>query len=360
MIAPPDTRSECIAPPERIAVVSDAWFPQINGVVRVMETVRTKLVARGHTVEVIAPNRFRTLPCPSYPEIDLALFPGRRLAAMLIKFRPEAIHIATEGPLGQAARKWCRYNKIPFTTAYHTKFPEYVHARTRLPLNWLYAFMRRFHAPSSAVLAPSPSVYRELSGRDFTNVKAWSHGVDAETFRPQAKSFLNLPRPVHMFVGRLAVEKNLPGFLDLDLPGSKVVVGNGPDRARLIAAYPEAHFFTANGDDELSRYFAAADVFVFPSRTDTFGLTMLEALASGVPVAAFPVTGPLDVLGLSGPGETEVGCLNVDLARAAACALDKSADACRTYAQQFTWDRVVEEFLSFLHPIQQPLSGPQV
>lgn len=339
--------------PMRIALVTDAWRPQINGVVRVLETVLERIAARGHTVEVLAPDRFNTVPCPSYPEIPLSLFAGRRMAALLGGFQPDAVHIATEGPLGLAARAWCRRRKSPFTTAYHTKFPEYVHARTRLPLDWLYAQMRRFHQPSSSVLAPSPSVYRELTARAFVNVQPWSHGVDAEVFQPRGKDFLDLPRPIHMFVGRVAIEKNLPAFLDLALPGSKVVVGSGPDRGMLIRRYPDAHFLIADGDGELARYFSAADVFVFPSRTDTFGLTMLEALACGVPVAAFPVTGPIDVLGLSGAGETAFGCLDDDLAEAAARALGKPVEACRAHALGFSWERVTDEFLSFLAPISR-------
>tara|TARA_R110000868_G_scaffold330273_1_gene591218 strand:- start:6719 stop:7801 length:1083 start_codon:yes stop_codon:yes gene_type:complete len=336
---------------QRIAIVTDAWFPQINGVVRVLDSVRKELIALGHSVQMITPDRFRTVPCPSYPEIPLALFPGRKMSKILFKAQPTAIHIATEGPLGLAVRRWCLRRNVPFTTAYHTKFPEYVHARTRLPLSWLYWVMRRFHGPSSNVLTPSPSVYRELTAHGFRNAKEWAHGVNAEIFWPREKSFLSLPRPIHLFIGRTAVEKNLPAFLSLDLPGSKVVVGDGPQRNELIKTYPDAHFFIATGDDELARYYSAADVFVFPSRTDTFGLTMLESLACGVPVAAFPVTGPLDVLGMNQAGETGFGCLNPDLSKAAHLALGKSADACRAHALGFSWNRVAKEFLAALAPI---------
>ncbi|MCP5370827.1 MAG: glycosyltransferase family 1 protein [Hyphomicrobiales bacterium] len=336
--------------PRRIVIVSDAWYPQINGVVRVLDTLRLRLEARGHTVEILAPDRFRAVPCPTYPEIPLCILPGRRLGRLLADFAPQAVHIATEGPLGMAARAWCRRRGHPFTSAYHTKFPEYVHARTRLPLPWLYAAMRRFHAPSSAVLAPSPSVYRELTAQAFANVRPWSHGVDAQVFQPRGKNYLDLPRPIHLFVGRLAVEKNLPAFLSLDLPGSKVVVGSGPQRDELMRAFPDAHFRQARGDGELARYFSAADVFVFPSRTDTFGLTMLEALACGVPVAAFPVTGPLDVLGLDGPGETPAGCLDADLAGAVRRARAKDPADCRAHALEFSWERVVDQFLAHLAP----------
>lgn len=332
----------------RIALVSDAWHPQINGVVRVLESVRRDLAQRGHDVAVIAPGEFRTVPCPSYPEIPLSILPGKRMAERLSAFRPHAVHIATEGPLGWAARRWCNRRGFPFTTAYHTKFPEYVHARTGVPVSLLYRGMRWFHGPSSAVLAPSPSVYRELTAHGFENARLWSHGVDAEVFRPRGKDFLALPRPIHLFVGRVAVEKNVPAFLGLDLPGSKVVVGDGPLRESLIRAYPDAHFLIARGDEELARYFSAADVFVFPSRTDTFGLTMLESLACGVPVAAFPVTGPRDVLGLGGAGDTVAGCLDEDLGAAARRALTKSPEACRAHARKFSWTQVADEFLSVL------------
>ena len=293
------------------------------------------------------PSGFSTLPCPSYPEIPLSLFPKTRLAAMLEEFKPDAVHLATEGPLGWAGRGWCLARGLPFTTAYHTKFPEYVRARTGVPLSWPYALMRRFHGAAAANLCPSPSVFRELRAQGFTGAVEWSHGVDTETFRPRGKDFLDLPRPIFMYVGRVAVEKNLPAFLSLDLPGTKVVVGDGPARAGLIRRFPEAHFQIVNGDDELSRAFSAADAFVFPSLTDTFGLVMLEALASGVPVAAFPVPGPLDVV-----GNAPVGVLDHDLAAAAVKALGISPQLCRDHAQRFSWQTVAREFLGHLRPFE--------
>lgn len=335
---------------DRIAIVSDAWFPQINGVVRVLDTLKHHLTDRGYQVEIFAPDRFRTIPCPTYPEIPLAILPGRTLPGMLENFDPEVIHIATEGALGIAAKKWCLKNSIPFTTAYHTKFPEYVHARFGLPLSWLYGAMKKFHKESSSVLAPSPSVYRELVGKGFANVRAWSHGVDEQAFYSRGKDYLDLPRPIHMYVGRVAIEKNLEAFLKLDLEGSKVIVGSGPARDDLRKKYPDAHFFIAHGDDELSKYFSAADVFVFPSLTDTFGLTMIEALACGVPVAAFPVTGPLDVLGLDKAGETDVGCLDDDLVTAIERAKGKTSEACRAHALKHTWHQVTDEFLNWVQP----------
>jgi glycosyltransferase involved in cell wall biosynthesis len=335
----------------RIALLTDAWSPQENGVVRVLATLHGRLSALGHPLLVVSPDQFRTVPCPTYPEIRLAVGAGREVGRRLDAFAPEAVHIATEGPLGMAGRAHCLKRSWPFTTAYHTKFPEYINARSGLPLAWLYAWVRRFHGPAAAVLAPSPSIYRELEERRFCNVHLWSHGVDTAVFRPRPRDFFGLSRPIHLYVGRVTMEKNLPAFLDLDLPGSKVVVGNGPQREVLMRRYRNAHFHIARGDDELSRCYAAADVFVFPSRTDTFGLVMLEALASGVPVAAFPVTGPLDVFGLAEAGESEIGCLSENLAEAAARALGKAPERCRAHALKFSWDTVVGQFLDALRPI---------
>ncbi|RAU21410.1 alpha-mannosyltransferase [Paramagnetospirillum kuznetsovii] len=332
----------------RIAMVTDAWTPQRNGVVRVLSSLISGLDSMGHTVKVMEPSAFASIPCPSYPEIPLALFPKSKLAAMLDEFRPDAVHLATEGPLGWAGRAWCLRHKLPFTTAYHTKFPEYVQARTKVPLSWPYAVMRRFHGKAAATLCPSPSVFRELRQRGFGGAVEWSHGVDSETFRPQGKDFFDLPRPIFMYVGRVAVEKNLPAFLGLDLPGTKVVVGDGPARAGLMKCFPDVHFRIVDGDAQLSAAFSAADVFVFPSLTDTFGLVMLEALASGVPVAAFPVTGPLDVI-----GDAPVGILSHDLKAAALQALHLDPGECRRHAARFSWVRVASEFLGHLRPIMR-------
>ncbi|CCG07098.1 glycosyltransferase family 4 protein [Pararhodospirillum photometricum] len=338
----------------RITIVTDAWHPQPNGVVRVNDTLRQTLERRGHEVQIVEPSLFRTVPCPTYPDIPLAVLPGRKVAAMITEFHPDAIHIATEGPLGLAARGLCRRRGWPFTTAYHTKFPEYIAQRTRLPLKHLYALMRWFHGPSAAVLCPSPSVQRDLAARGFTNARAWSHGVDTELFHPQPKDFLDLPRPIYLYVGRITVEKNLPAFLDLDLSGSKVVVGTGPQREALEKRYPQVHFRTAFGDRELSRYFASGDVFVFPSTTDTFGLVMLEAMASGVPVAAFPVTGPRDVIGTS-----RAGIMDTDLRAAALAAIKIDPAQARAHALTFSWDRVADEFLGFLAPLPGHARAPE-
>ncbi|WP_431855260.1 glycosyltransferase family 4 protein [Azospirillum sp.] len=326
-----------------ILIVTDAWHPQVNGVVRTIATVRAELEAMGQTVEVIGPDRFRTVPMPSYPEIRLALGAGRRLAWMVEALRPDCIHIATEGPLGFAARRWCLKRGVPFTTAYHTRFPEYVRDRLPVPLALSYAVVRRFHRPSSAVMVATPSIERDLRARGFGNIRRWTRGVDTELFRPRAKGFLDLPRPVALYVGRVAVEKNLEEFLKLDLPGTKVVVGDGPARADLEARYPGVVWVGAKHGEELAQHYAAADVFVFPSRTDTFGLVLLEALASGVPVAAYPVPGPLDVVDGSG-----AGCLDEDLKRAVEGALAIPPERCRDHALTFSWRRSAEQFLGNL------------
>jgi len=328
-----------------ILIVTDAWHPQVNGVVRTIATVRTELEAMGHTVEVIGPDRFRTIPLPTYPEIRLALGAGRRLGAMIEALNPDCIHIATEGPLGFAARRYCLRHAVPFTTAYHTRFPEYVRDRVPIPLALGYAVVRRFHRPSAAVMVATASIERDLTRRGFTNIRRWTRGVDTVLFRPRPKDFLDLPRPIALYVGRVAVEKNLEEFLALDLPGSKLVVGDGPARADLAQRYPGVIWAGAKHGEELAKHYAAADVFVFPSRTDTFGLVLLEALASGVPVAAYPVPGPLDVVDGSG-----AGCLDEDLKRAVEGALRLPPERCREHALNFSWRRSAEQFLANLRP----------
>ncbi len=337
----------------RIAIVSDAWRPQINGVVRTIETIVKLLQAEGHEVEVFGPDRFRTLPCPTYPEIRLSLFPSARLHHMLKLFAPDAIHLVTEGPLGWAARAFCRKRGIPFTTAYHTRFPEYVRARIRVPVAWSYAFVRRFHAPSAAVLVVAQSIRDELAARGFTNLVPWSRGVDIAAFRPQPREELEDARPIWLYAGRLAVEKNIKAFLDLELPGTKWVVGGGPQMKDLQRRYKEARFFGSVDTDELSHRYAQADCFVFPSRTDTFGLVMVEALASGVPVAGYPVPGPLDVV-----TTPKVGALNEDLRAACLAAIDCDPVDCRAHAETFTWARCATQFRDTLRPIPRSTWQP--
>ena len=336
----------------RILLVTDAWPPQVNGVVRTLQRVTAECAALGHEIEVIGPDQFRTVPCPTYPEIRLALRPGRRLAERLDRFRPDGIHIATEGPLGVAARRLCLRRGLPFTTSYHTRFPEYVAARFPVPLRLGYALMRWFHAPSSAVMVATRTIRDDLTARGFRNVREWSRGVDTEQFRPDLEPALDLPRPVHLYVGRVAIEKNLEAFLDLPLSqGTKLVVGDGPQLAELKAGYPAVRFAGAKFGEELARHYAAGDVFVFPSRTDTFGLVLLEALASGLPVAAYPVPGPLDVIGSSG-----CGVLDEDLGAAVERALTIPRERCRAHALQFSWRACAEQFLDNLQPVRRVAS----
>ena len=334
--------------PVKILIVSDAWKPQVNGVVRTLATVREELVGMGHAVEVVGPDRFLTIPAPSEPQIRLAVFPGRKLRRIVDAFAPDAIHIATEGPLGLAARRLCLRRGWPFTTAFHTRFPEYLKARLGVPERMTWALMRRFHRPSAAVLTATASLREELVARGFANVAAWTRGVDLGLFRPRERGTLNLPRPVFLYVGRVAVEKNIEAFLSLDLPGTKVVVGDGPQRAALERRFPDAHFLGAKFGEELASAYAEADVFVFPSLTDTFGLVIVEALACGTPVAAYPVTGPKDVI-----DGAPVGVLDNDLGAAALAALGIDRAACRRFAEGFSWRRTAEMLLERLAPIDR-------
>lgn len=331
----------------RILIASDAWLPQVNGVVRSLDTVRQGLIHHDHTVEMVTPDRFRTIPCPTYPEIRLAVLPGAKTASLIEAFRPDAIHIATEGPLGQAARKHCLQMGYPFTTAYHTRFPEYIHARCRFPLSWSYAHLRAFHNAGKRIMVATQTIEDDLRTRGFNNIVRWTRGVDTELFHPRDKSFLDWPRPISVFVGRVAIEKNIEAFLKLDIPGTKMIVGDGPARAHLEAAYPEAKFVGSKEGEDLARHFAAADVFVFPSRTDTFGLVLLEALASGLPVAAYPVPGPLDVI-----GDAPVGVLSENLEDAVKKALQIDPVLCRQHAEGFSWERSVEQFFANLYPFR--------
>ncbi len=331
----------------KLLLVTDAWAPQVNGVVRTLESVAERLRARGNAVDVVHPGLFNTVPCPTYPEIRLAALPGRKLRRLADESAPDAIHVATEGPLGIAARRYCVARGLPFTTSFHTRFPEYIHARCRLPVAWTYRAMRWFHGRAARVMVATRSVEDELRAHGFTNTVRWSRGVDTELFRPRPEA-LPFAQPIHLYVGRVALEKNIEPFLRLDLPGTKVVVGDGPQRRALEARYPDVRFLGAKHGEELARAYAAADVFVFPSRTDTFGLVMLEALASGVPVAALPVPGPLDVIGDSG-----VGVLDEDLAAACRRARDIPRGQCRDFARKHSWDACAELFASHLERIER-------
>jgi glycosyltransferase involved in cell wall biosynthesis len=330
----------------RIVIVTDAWSPQINGVVRTLQSVRRELEMLGHVVEVIGPDRFVTLPCPTYPEIRLAMVAPRTVGRLIADFGPDAIHIATEGPLCLAARTWCLRQGLSFTTAYHTNFPDYVHSRTGLSADWFWPYFRWFHAPASAVLASTPSIRAELRKAGIGQTLHWGRGVDLAQFSaegPAHPAFADLPRPILIHVGRVAVEKNIEAFLSLDTPGSKVVVGDGPARAMLEARFPQARFLGLLQGETLASAYRGADCLVFPSRTDTFGLVMIEALASGTPVAAYPVMGPVDVL------TDAVGAMDERLETAVGRALTLDRAACAAYGQQYTWRRSALEFLSSLH-----------
>jgi glycosyltransferase involved in cell wall biosynthesis len=336
----------------RILIVTDAWYPQVNGVVRTLSTVGEELRRGGDIVEFVTPAEFRSIPCPTYPEIRLAIAGPRVIARRIEAFQPDAVHIATEGPLGFLARRYMRKHALPFTTSFHTRFPEYIHARARLPLRLSYAGLRWFHRPAARVMPPTPSVLRDLEARGFRNLAQWTRGVDTDLFRPGPKPTwaANLAGPVMLYVGRLAVEKGLPDFLSLDRPGTKLVIGDGPARAGLERAHPEVQFMGAQFGEELAAAYRAADVFVFPSRTDTFGLVMLEALASGVPVAAYPVMGPIDVIGPAVGGPDSIGCLNDDLGLAIDQALPASRRTCRTFAEGFSWAACAALFRRHLAP----------
>ncbi len=333
----------------RILIVSDAWTPQVNGVVRTLSTVTDEMRAMGLTVDVVGPDRFKTIPMPSYPEIRLAIRPGKMLARIIEEFAPDALHIATEGPLGMAARSYAKRHGLAFTTAFHTRFAEYLKARTGIPEFLTYAWLRRFHGAGAAVMVATQSLREELSARGFKHVRPWSRGVDLAAFHPEPKEDWNLPRPIFAYVGRVAVEKNLKAFLELDLPGSKLVVGDGPQRKALERDFPEAHFAGARFGAELAAAYAGADVFVFPSRTDTFGLVVLEALASGLPVAAYPVTGPKDILGES---PVPVGALDEDLRKACIAALEVDRANCRPFAETYSWRACAERFMDNLVPVK--------
>jgi glycosyltransferase involved in cell wall biosynthesis len=338
----------------KILVATDAWHPQVNGVVRTLGHVAREARTSGAELEFLGPDQFWTLPMPSYPEIRLALVAPGDIERRIERLRPDAIHVATEGPLGHAMRRVCLRRGLPFTTSFHTRFPDYLAERLPLAGRWTsevtWAWLRRFHSAGAAVLAATPTLAFELATRGFKNVKLWPRGVDATLFRPRVGPDLKLQRPIFLTVGRLAVEKNLEAFLKLDLPGTKLVVGDGPARNALARKYPNAVFLGSRSGEALAQIYAAADVFVFPSRTDTFGLVLLEALASGVPVAAFPAAAPRDVI-----GEANVGVLDADLQRACLAALECPRQDCRDFALRMTWAESARIFLE--HVVEAARSG---
>jgi glycosyltransferase involved in cell wall biosynthesis len=336
----------------RVLIATDAWQPQINGVVRSLEYLASEAPSLGADVAFLSPNDFRTMPLPGYREIRLALARPDAVRRAISQARPDAVHIATEGPIGWITRHVCRSEGYPFTTSYHTRFPEYLAARLPVPLSWSYAALRRFHNSGTGTMVGSPTLAQDLTAHGFRNLMPWSRGVDADLFRPRPTRPLAFPGPVFLFVGRLAVEKNIESFLLLDLPGSKVVVGDGPLRANLAAKFPNVHFLGVRTGEGLAEVYVSADVFVFPSLTDTFGIVILEALACGLPIAAFPVMGPRDVIGKSG-----CGCLDRDLRRAALEALDISQERCRAYALTFTWRHSVRQFLNNIRQARSVFTG---
>lgn len=323
----------------KVVIVTDAWAPQVNGVVRTLSKTIEHLQQMGISVETITPQQFKTFPCPTYSSIRLAVLPYRKVAKLLTEYDANAVHIATEGPLGMAARRWCLRYKIQFTTSYHTQFPEYVRLRLPIPVSWTYAWLRRFHRPAVHTLVPTPSQRQRLNEHGFDRVAVWGRGVDTDIFSADNPQQIDLPRPIFVNMGRVAVEKNIEAFLQLDLPGSKLVIGEGPDLAMLQKRYPEVTFIGAKYGKELAAWLAGCDAFVFPSRTDTFGLVILEAMACGLPVAAYPVTGPVDII-VAG----ETGSLNSDLQLAALQAVNIPKAHCLAFAQQHTWQQCTAVF----------------
>lgn len=328
-------------------LVSDAWEPQINGVVRTYQRLIGDLRDAGWQVTVIHPGEFRCVPLPSDPHIPIAVNVWPRLTRRLKELRPDYLHLATEGPLGMTARKWCGFHNYQFTTSFHTKFPEFIQERMGIPLFLTYALARWFHRRASVMLVPTPSLMTYLKKRGFKRCKQWTHGVDAEKFHPSKRMDLGYAKPVALYVGRVAVEKNLEAFLSLEMPGTKLIVGEGPGREELEKKFPSAHFLGAKYGEELAGLFASADVFVFPSRTDTFGLVLLESLASGTPIAGYPVTGPIDVA-----NDERVGGISEDLGTAIEHALKCSREECRKYAEQFSWDEAERIFVESLVPMR--------
>ena len=323
----------------RVLVATDAWHPQVNGVVRTYERLALEAGKLGFEVVFLVPSAFHTLPCPTYPEIKLALAGPRAIAAQIEQAKPDFIHIATEGPIGVMTRRYCRKTRHPFTTSYHTRFPEYVSARLPVPESWCYALQRRFHNGAAATFVATKSMASDLEAKGFERLMLWSRGVDTELFKPRSVRQFG-KKPVFLYVGRIAVEKNIKAFLDLDLPGRKVVVGSGPQEAELKRLYPDVLFAGPKEGEDLARAYSSADVFVFPSLTDTFGLVLLEALASGLPVAAFPVNGPRDVI-----TEPKAGVLSDDLRGAAMQALALDRKDARALALRYSWEHSTQQFI---------------
>ena len=340
----------------RILIATDAWHPQVNGVVRTLTSLARAAATLGAEIEFLTPQGFPSMGVPTYPGLRVALPNSGEIARRIEAAAPEAIHIATEGPIGWWVRAYCRRHGLAFTTSYTTRFPEYVSVRTGIPVSWGYAVMRHFHNAATVTMVATNSLRQELAGRGFTRLGAWTRGVDTKLFNPDDPAKLDFPRPIFMTVGRVAVEKNLQAFLSLDLPGTKVVIGDGPQKAELERRFPDAKFLGEKKGEDLTSHVAAADVFVFPSLTDTFGVVQLEALACGTPVAAFPVTGPIDVI-----ADHPVGALDHDLRAASLRALTMSRETCRSFALERSWENCARQFignLAVLQPARAPRSTP--
>lgn len=331
----------------RVLLATDAWYPQVNGVVRCLDRLRHDARGFGAEIDILSHEGFTTVPLPTYPEIRLALARSSAVARRIEASAPDYIHIATEGPIGHAVRRWCIKAGQPFTTSYHTRFPEYLRARVPVPVDLTYRYLARFHNAGRAVMVTTDALGEELRGRGFHSVVRWPRGVDHEQFRPRAEKVLDFPGPVSLYVGRVSVEKNIEGFLSLDIPGTKVVVGDGPQREELEKRFPQVRFLGIKHGEELGEVYSSADVFVFPSRTDTLGLVVLEALSSGVPVVALPVTGPRDMI-----GDAPVGVLGEDLAAGVEAALKLSRDDCRAHALKFSWTECARIFLDHVQTYQ--------
>jgi glycosyltransferase involved in cell wall biosynthesis len=331
----------------RIVIVTDAWSPQTNGVVNTLKQTTASLEDLGHEILLITPNLFRTVPCPTYPEIRLSLFPYEGVATLISGFSPDAIHIATEGSLGFAARRYCMRHRLKFTTSYHTQFPQYLRSRFPIPVSLSYRALLWFHGAATHCMVSTRTVRNQLAERGFRNLVQWQRGVDTKLFKPGPKSFLQLPRPIAAYVGRVAVEKNIDAFLSMPWAGTKLVIGDGPELPRLMAQFPKAVYAGYRFGEDLAQHLAASDVFVFPSLTDTFGLVNLEAMACGVPVAAYPVAGPIDVV-----EDGVTGALDEDLASAALRALTIDPQRCRDRALRSGWELSSREFESNLVPCE--------
>jgi len=332
---------------KRITLVTDAWAPQVNGVVTTLTQLTNQLKKQGIQIDIIQPNDYRFIPMPTYPEIPL-VWSAKGLKQRILDFNPDAIHIATEGGLGWKVRRICLNNNLPFTTAYHTKYPEYIHARFPIPESWVYRLFRHFHQPAVRTFVPAESIKTELESKRFNDVVLMSRGVDNDLFNPAQRIELSYNKPIMLYVGRIAPEKNLESFLDLDIEGTKVLVGNGPSYNELSDKYTEAVFLGAKQGTPLANLYAAADVFVFPSLTDTFGVVNIEAIASGTPVAAYPVTGPKDII-----TDGVNGCLHQDLKQAIESALKIDRQNISQSIPEYTWQGAAQQFLSHLAPIKK-------